>query len=62
MSNSQSDSTDPSAALAPGGGDNGALWSFTGVELIEISPEPTLLIQWRKSGCWLKKKWAFHPL
>ena len=44
MSNSQSDNTDPSAALAPAGGDNGALWSFTGVELIEISPELTLLL------------------
>ena len=44
MNDNQSDSTDPSAALAPEVRDNGALWSFTGVELIEISPELTLLL------------------
>ena len=44
MSDTPSDSSNPSAALAEVGRDNGALWSFTGVELIEISPELTLLL------------------
>ena len=44
MSDNPSDSSNPSAALAQVGRDNGALWSFTGVELIEISPELTLLL------------------